>query len=1510
MHPYLGVRGLQHIICFFCITIPVLLAAPRILSAASTGTTSLHMPQGGAAGTANGDYVSDAAGLNTVYRYFIEVPPGLGRLVVEIFDADVGLGGAAEATAGRDRDRSGGFTSVAAYSLFNPAGTARTTSFTTGDTTNPAASDNAWTTFFDSTGDDVRDNFTAAAFNNNDGLTTWGTNWTETNDNNNAGSGDIQMTGGELRLGDDGSTGANAARIERQADLSAFTVATFTFNLRTQGVEAGDQYAVEVSANGGGAWTTLETFTGTVAATTRSYNISAFKAANTRIRFIHVTGYAANDFLFVDNVRIQDNRITAGHWELRVDMGVGNDINAIGIRAHDGTSGSGGTELNVYFDSFAQFGINPPASGTVSRSYTVYPFITSGCNTAENDFDYDSNRGDVGSMSFASRSGSFTQNLASTSLSADNAWVRNSFSGWTSDVNSIDYGIWSSTVSISSYLVTGTPNGNYTTFYMTNTLAAANPPTANPQANTFRVYLPTDAAAAPVKPYVEQLARWSTLGPNPPAVGQTSGYTVTVRVVNPTSQAITFSASNLVTANVPGGGATYNGFAQVSQGSIVSQPAVGGTGNITWNPGSVAAGATALLAYQVRVLPASAGQRITVTATPASGNGTRAQYVDETGNTTQARATYLSGPLCELAVTQGLLTQAVVSSFRTYAAEDGGVLVEWTTASEAGTAGFYLSRWDAGTKRFVKVHEGLLPGLIHEAQGGTYRFVDDGASPRSSQTYLLEEVEVTGGRQRFGPFTASPSWDRPEGVRSAVETFEREPHPALRRAVADEGENEGGLRRAVEAVRASSGEGVHLTVRENGLYYLSSSQIASWFGMTLDDAEKTIGKGNFLLTRNGLNVAWYPDSPDFPKLKTARGLFFYGETVDSLYSRDTVYHLRQTSGTAMQAVAAAPAAAASGGSFPESQASEVDSFPATAISPDPESDYWFWAFLVAGDPTYGHKAFSADAPSLAPGGGTLTVNLQGATDTQTVGEHHATVSLNGTALGDLQWQGITPKQGTFAVPAGLLLAAGNQVEITSTVGGGAPYSILYVDGFRLGYPRFFTAAGDALAFTPGGNATVTVAGLSGPVVRLVDISNPLQPRWVTGAAVEADPGAPGTFRASFVPSPASRYLAAGPGALKAPAAVRPWSVLDRRTSSYGADVLIVAPTGFEAAAERLASLRRSQGLEALVVNLNQVADSFGEGIATPQALKSFIRYARKSWMVPPRYVILAGEGSLDYRNLQGYGDCVLPPLMIQGEGGLFPADNRFADTDGDGLPDVALGRIPVLTAAELNAYVDKILAYEGSGTPAWAANALMLADNQDGSADFSADSDRISGLLPPGSAVDRIYLSTMALASARTELLQGIQNGASWVNYLGHGGLDRLSSGGLLTNGDVAGLTNGGKLPVVTAMTCTINRFAVPGVPSLGEVLVKSAAGGAAAVWGPSGLSYHGEARQLAEVFYRLASEQQPGRLGDSVLRALTEFGGLGGDSRMLDIYNLLGDPSLLVRRGPAAPASGGTSGE
>lgn len=1488
--------------------------------AGSTGTTGLYTPQGGAAGTANGDFVSSPSpGLDTFYRYFVEVPPGLDRLVIEIFDADVGAGGDPEGTPaqGRDRDRNG-WNTTASYSLVNPAGTAVTPLFTTGNTTLPAGGNNAWLAFYDNYMAAFLDTFSAASYSNNNGSLSWATSWIESNDNSNPNSGQMLITGGELRLRDNGSGGLSS--IYRQANLSAagFTSAILSFDARTQSVEATDRFRVEVSGNGGASWTLLAESEGAVAAATFSFDITPYIATNTRIRFINVN-YTGDDTLFIDNVRIRSAPL-AGHWEVRVNQSAGgDDINAIGLRAHDGDAGAGGTELNVYYDSHNQYGVNPPGSGTVSRSYRIHPYITSGCSASKNDFDSDSNSGNVGSMSFTSRNGSFTQSYTSSSLSANNVWRRDAFSGWTSDTDAVGYGIWNADVTINSYLVGGTPNGNYANLWLANFQAAANPPAANPTANAFRVYLPTDAGGAPAKPYVEQLLRYAQVGPNPPAAGQTTRYAVTVRVVNPGAQAITFSTpSNVVTANVPGGGTVYAGSAAVSQGSIVSQPGAGGTGDVVWNPGTLAAGATALLTYRVDVTPAAAGQRVLATAPPASGNGTRAQFLDHTGNAGQARATYLAGPICELGVTEGLLTQAVISSFTAHD-EDGAVVVEWQTASEAGTAGFDLYRRDeaeASGKEWVLLNDRLLLGLLHAPQGGTYRFLDAGVSPRDRPAYLLAETEATGGRRFYGPF--SPAVEPGRGSRPE-NGFERAPHaapPAPATAEAG-GETPGFLAEAEEASAAGRIQAVRLTVREPGLHYVSSADIAHHFGVPLQKAEKWVGAGELSLSRLGQPVPWIAapgEGPPGREAKRADGLYFYAEPVASLYTRDAVYKLARANALWMKVARVSPSSPTQeedpAASFLDTARREEDLLPATVISPDPESDYWFWEFLQSGDATFGTRTFTIDTPDLhsgSSGEGSLAVSLQGATTTGIAGEHRVEVRLNGTFLGEARWEGIAAETAAFPVPANLLRETGNQVEVTGLLDSGVLFSILYVDAVELTYPRSYRARNDALVFGADGNADLSVAGFSASPVVLLDVTDPAQPLWVEGAARESQGAGP--VRLRFRPSSRhSRYLAAGPAGVRAPE-LAAWRN-DGLRSRLSADYLVLTTAALAPAAERLADLRRAQGLEARVVDMAAVADEFGAGVASPHAIRDFLAFTRTGWRKAPRYVVLAGAGTLDYRDLLGFGGNLLPPLFVRSTGGLFASDNRLADSDGDGLPEMAVGRLPVTTAAELDAYVDKLAAYESAaGGEDWAGRALFLADAPDRGADFAAASERIAGVLPAGYTAERIDLTATPLDQARGELFQALGEGVSLVNFLGHGGLDRLSGAGLLANADVPALTNAERLPVVTAMTCTVNRFGVPGVPPLGELLVDRPGGGAVAVWSASGLSVNAAAGELAERFYRLLGEPGADRLGDLILLSLKDFSALGGDDSLLDLYNLLGDPALRLRRAPAPPPASGTSG-
>jgi hypothetical protein len=135
------------------------------------------------------------------------------------------------------------------------------------------------------------------------------------------------------------------------------------------------------------------------------------------------------------------------------------------------------------------------------------------------------------------------------------------------------------------------------------------------------------------------------------------------------------------------------------------------------------------------------------------------------------------------------------------------------------------------------------------------------------------------------------------------------------------------------------------------------------------------------------------------------------------------------------------------------------------------------------------------------------------------------------------------------------------------------------------------------------------------------------------------------------------------------------------------------------------------------------------------------------------------------------------------------------------------------------------------------------------------------------------------------------------VNFVGHGGHDRLATEGLLLTGDVAGLGNGSRLPVVTALTCLVSQYAYPSVTSLGEELVVHGDGGAAAVFGPTWLAHNSDSGELGRYLMPELTAGGSDRLGDRVLRALSAFAAAGGEPSLLRLYTLLGDPATRSPR-------------
>ena len=48
-------------------------------------------------------------------------------------------------------------------------------------------------------------------------------------------------------------------------------------------------------------------------------------------------------------------------------------------------------------------------------------------------------------------------------------------------------------------------------------------------------------------------------------------------------------------------------------------------------------------------------------------------------------------------------------------------------------------------------------------------------------------------------------------------------------------------------------------------------------------------------------------------------------------------------------------------------------------------------------------------------------------------------------------------------------------------------------------------------------------------------------------------------------------------------------------------------------------------------------NEFNYGIYNPKAIRDFLSYAYNNWKKSPRYVVLAGNGTYDYKNNLGTG---------------------------------------------------------------------------------------------------------------------------------------------------------------------------------------------------------------------------------------------------------------------------------
>lgn len=832
---------------------------------------------------------------------------------------------------------------------------------------------------------------------------------------------------------------------------------------------------------------------------------------------------------------------------------------------------------------------------------------------------------------------------------------------------------------------------------------------------------------------------------------------------------------------------------------------------------------------------------------------------------------------------------------------DGAAVIEWR-AEGANTLGFRWEQFDPVTGRTRVVAPGLTPVQPRAGGAALYRLTDAAGSLQGTSWYRVTILDTRGATHALGPFELDFSRAvEAEPARVAAASEPPPPSPAA----------------------LTEGDAMKIKVREDALYLVTASNIAACLrGLDYTSTVEAIATTNLSLTHMGASVAWTPAVSN-------DGIVFYGQAIDSLYTRDNVYLLQPGTGVTMAVqIQTGTVAAVSNQWFVQTLDVKENRFARPDLFYDEDDDFWLWQYLYF--PSYasipGYEEFHNDKsvafviPDPAAGvsnGLAMTVRILGdSTDDATPGfDHNVTVTWTNAsgpvAEGHAAWNGGSV-QSIVATPGGpgSPLDGTNWLRMVS-LPTGATYALDFLLDAQVIYPRACRARNDALVLNSGSNTSVTVRGLSTGAAWIADVSSALAP--VLVQSTNAIEHAPGDVWVSFL-APQSNAAYAVAATLHAPYALEGFNDAGLRDATNAARFVIITVPSLESSAAKLSAKRESEGLSTRIVFMADIHNGFGQGIESPWNIRTFLFHARTAWRSYPEYVLLGGAGTYDYTDNLGLGaaaPCLVPPVMVSTPFGLHGCDNPLADLDGDGQIDIAIGRLDVATTSAFDKVVAKGAAYQTWAT--WRDQALFVASNPDDGGDFHATSDAIATHVPPSVTKTKLYLQPpsppgMTLANLRSQQQTQMNAGVGWYMYMGHGNryvlANQSSSQIILQTTDLPNLTNHLRPTVLAAMTCQLGDFTHPNEAPLGEGLV-TAKGGAVALWAPTAESFNSEGVLLGSHLFDSVYSGHAVRLGLAVKDAFRRYK-QGGSyvAFLLDVFALQGDPTLVLAPVPFSYAT------
>jgi hypothetical protein len=556
------------------------------------------------------------------------------------------------------------------------------------------------------------------------------------------------------------------------------------------------------------------------------------------------------------------------------------------------------------------------------------------------------------------------------------------------------------------------------------------------------------------------------------------------------------------------------------------------------------------------------------------------------------------------------------------------------------------------------------------------------------------------------------------------------------------------------------GPAYKLSITEAGIYRLSYDYLTSNAPDLLSESSSTLK-----LYNKGQEVA----------VRVAEGEFieFYAMAEDTRYTDTNVYWLTADgpAGKRMEEVQSdvpSPSRLDSHWSVVHFEKNE-DYW--GSVPGDENTDRWFYGDSIGGRHPY-LRQYRLNLNGVIDTGDSaiLRVCFFGMADLEPHPNHHTRISINGHLVDDSFWDSQMEYVADVQFPQTYLLEGENIVTVEALLDTGAEWDWILANWFEVGYARSFDASGeDQLEFglSSAGEYEVQVDGFASDAIEVFDITDPLNPRRVLGLDITGTNPYSVTFEDSITSD--TTYLALTEGEIRTqPSGIELFQSRNLQSPTNGADWIAIAYGDFSDAIQPLAQHRWGRGLRTVVVTTRQVYDEFNHGIASPHAIRDFLTYAYENWERPaPKYVLLVGDGTYDYRGYYGQAFSNFVPAYLSHTqyAGEVPDDHWYGCVHGnDLLSDIHVGRLPARTAQEVGVMVDKILAYENSplSEEGWEKKVLLVADDDE--VDFKDMSEAASSFISSKYLVSRKYLEEYPDPSdLNQELIDEINGGSRTV---------------------------------------------------------------------------------------------------------------------------------------------------